>query len=239
MTLKLALAQVALATVAFGATVALPTHLGPTNFDTTAFPNTLVGGSFSSTSLTFGSVGPALTFGPFAVAAVIPEVTGSDLKRGLALGQGPVVGVPDFLIPGFGDISILNGPGADLVVFEAGSPSEEFKLAVSLDGGITFSANMNYFTFASVPLDASSGFNTNTAFIDLTDFGILAGQRVDALRLEGLFTGIGGSGPDILAIGVLNFGPPTGRVPPSVPEPSTWAMLALGGGAIAFLRRRG
>lgn len=219
------------------ATVTLPTNLGPTDFDTSAFPNTLVGGSLSGTALVFGTSTP-LAFGPFTLAEVTPLVTGPDIANGLALGAGTLA--PDFIVPGFGNISILNGAGADLVVFEAGAPAEPFLLSVSLDGGITFSANISYDTLPAAPADSSSGFATNTAFVDLADFGIGAGQKVDAIRLQGIFTGIGGSGPDILAIGVLNFGTPTGNVPgdDTVPEPSTMALVAAGLGLVVYARRK-
>ena len=219
------------------ATVTLPTHLGPTDFDTSAFPNVLVAGSLSSTALTFGS-GLPVVFGPFTLAQAQPFVTGSDISRGLALGAGPTGGLPDFIVPGFGNISILNGPGADLVVFEAGSPSEPIRLAVSLDGGLTFSLNIDFNTTPTVPANSASGFATNTVFIDLADFGIAAGQKVDALRLQGIFTGVGGSGPDILAIGVLNFGAPTGNVPGNVPEPTTMALVGGALVAAALWRRK-
>lgn len=226
-----------LASTASAVTISLPTHLGPTDFDTTAFPNVLVAGSLSNTSLTFGS-GVGVTLGPFTLAQGQPFVTGSDITQGLALGAGPTGGIPDFIVPGFGNISIINGPGADLVIFEAGSPSEPIRLSLSLDGGATFSANIDFATTPTVPLDTSSGFATNTVFIDLTDFGILAGQKVDALRLQGIFTGVGGSGPDILAIGVLNFDTPTGNIPGDVPEPSTVVTVGCVLMAAAIWRKR-
>ena len=218
-----------------------PTSSGPITLDSDNFANVVVDGSLSSTSATFGP-GSVFTTGPFVVVAAEPFVIGSDLSIGLALGQGPAGGTGDFIVPGFGLASIVNGPGADLIVWEAGTPAESFLLSVSLDGGTSFSANISYNTSPVVPAASTPPFAINSVSVDLTDFGVSASQQVDAVRLEGLFTGIGDSGPDILAVAAINAGAPTGNIPggggAAVPEPSTYAMMALGLISLGIARRR-
>lgn len=214
----------------------MPGTAGTFAVDSANFATTLVSSSLSSTALVFGP-GGAVSGGPFTTAAATPYITGSDLSTGVALGQGPTGGVPDFIVPGFGTASIVNGAGADLAVWEAGSPSEPFRIRVSTDGGVTFSAFVTYNTVATVPQDGSSGFASNIGFVELSDFGIGAGVSIDAVQIEGLFTGVGGSGPDILALAILNAGPPTGNIG----APDGGLTIALFGAALAGLvafRRR-
>lgn len=214
----------------------MPTDTGSIVISDSNFATTVVSSSLSSTSATFGP-GFAFTSGPFTTAQSIPWVTGSDLTMGLALGQGPAGGVADFIVPGFGLASIVNGAGADFAVWEAGSPSEPFLMSVSTDGGLTFSASLSFATVVTNPLVTTPPFNVNVAFVNLDDFGFAAGATVDAVKLSGLFTGIGGSGPDLLAIAAINAGAPTGNINP-IPEPEIYAMMGLGLGLIGWIGRR-
>ena len=205
--------------------------------DTKNFPTALVNASLSSTSLMFGP-GGAVTVGPFSIATAQPNILGSDLSTGISLGQGTgtAAPTPDFIVPGFGNASIVNGAGPDLAVWEAGTPSEPFRIRVSTDGGATFSAFHEYTTAATTPNVNTSGFTSNIGFVELGDFGIAANAKVDAVWIEGLFTNIGGSGPDILAAGILNSGPPTGNVPGTPGAPDGGSSLFLLGTALAGLR---
>lgn len=219
------------------APIMMPTDTGPIMVDSDNFSNVVVGSSLSSTSLIFGS-GVPVSFGPFTIAEAEPFIVGSDLTKGLALGAGPSGGVADFIVPGFGLASIENGAGADFAIWEAGAPAEDFLLSVSTDGGATFSSSLTYTTTSVVPGESTSGFATNIGFVNLDDFGLAAGSLVDAVKVSGLFTGVGGSGPDLLAIAALNAGPGTGNVPGSVPEPGTLLLLALGLFALGLRRQR-
>jgi hypothetical protein len=207
---------------AFAAPILLPTDQGAKIFDTSNFATGLADSSCSSTCLVFGS-GVPVASGPFTTAQIAPLIIGADISKGVALGQGPTGGVADFIIPSFGALAtIANGAGADFVIWEAGSPAEPVLISVSLGGG-AFSAAISYLTLAAAPSDSSSGFQTNSIHINLDDFGIAAGALIDQVRIQGLFTGVGGSGPDILAIAALNAGPAT------VPEPGTLALFGLAG----------
>jgi hypothetical protein len=218
--------------------VTMPTSTGTIIIDSNNFATTVVGSSLSSTSAIFGP-GSAFTSGPFTTAQAIPYVVGSDLTQGLSLGAGPTGGIPDFIVPAFAFVSILNDTGADFAVWEAGAPSEPFLMAVSTDGGASFSANVEIPTIVTSPLVTTPPFNVNIALVDLGLFGIASGAHVDAIKLSGIFTGVGGSGPDLLALAAINAGPPTGNVPGgNVPEPGILALLISGLGGVGFSRLR-
>jgi hypothetical protein len=219
---------------AMASSIVLPTDLGPETFDTNNFATSLAASSCSGTCLAFGTGVPGgLIFGPLSTATIEPWLVGADLSNGVGLGAGPAgAAMPDYVIPAFGLLaSISNGPGADFVIWEAGAPAESVYVSVSLGGG-AFSAPILYPTGVAIPADSSSGYVTNSVHINLDDFGIASLGLIDQVRIQGLFTGIGGSGPDILAAAALNAGPPT------IPEPTTLALLGLGLTFVASRKRR-
>jgi len=213
------------------ALINLPTELGLQAFDTNNFATSVAASSCSGTCLTFGASEPVV-LGPFTTAQITPYLIGADLTRGVALGAGPQGGIADFVIPSFGSLaSIANGTGFDFVIWEAGAPAEPVQVSVSLGGG-SFSSAILYTTVVASPANSASGFQTNAIHINLDDFGVAAGGLIDQVRIQGLFTGVGGSGPDILAIAALNAGPPT------IPEPASLALLGIGLAGLGAMRRR-
>ena len=90
----------------------------------------------------------------------------------------------------FTDNNLVNGGGADLVLFEIGD-ADTIGLTI---GGTT----INY-TPVSTGSSTTSGFTLNAAAIDLGDFGIAAGALVNNFRLE-----MYQNGPDFSLAGALN-----------------------------------
>jgi len=217
----------------FAGPITLPTDLGAQTFDTNNFATSVASASCSATCLAFGTGVPGgVLSGPLSLATIEPWLVGADLANGVGLGAGTVA--PDYVIPAFGSLaSIANGAGYDFVIWEAGQPAEDVYVSISL-GGSVFSAPILYSTAVASPANSASGYQTNSVHINLDDFGIASGGLIDQVRIQGLFTGIGGSGPDILAVAALNAGPPT-----TVPDPgSSLLLLGMGLAGLSAWRKR-
>lgn len=151
-------------------------------------------------------------------AATLPAaVTGSDTNS-FVRNLGGSAAYIDFA---FTDNAIVNGAGADLVLFELGSP-DLFTITLN---GMTRSAQSLATGFSS------AGYSLNAAAIDLDVFGLASGATVNQLRLT--FTDQPGSNAAVAAIGALN------STTSAVPETKTWGMFLAGFGILgAILRRR-
>jgi hypothetical protein len=107
----------------------------------------------------------------------------------------------------FTDNVVFNGPGPDLVVFEIGGV-EDFNLAVfdpvtsSLTFSILYSPAVTAAPFACVDPANSP---VNAAQIDLSDFGLAPGTRVESVRIDNLgVSSTSFTGADIIDIFALN-----------------------------------
>jgi hypothetical protein len=126
-----------------------------------------------------------------------------------------------YLLAIFTDNSIVNGTGADLVLYEAsgpGSPGLAGEPAKITINGVT----NTYSTLWSGEGGAYS------AYINLDDFSVASGDRVDTIQLWGLYSGT--SGTEYMAIGALNNGVP-------IPAPAAIGLLSFGLVAIRAARR--
>jgi hypothetical protein len=114
----------------------------------------------------------------------------------------------------FLDNRIVNGPGADLVVFEIGG-AENFRLSVFFEAICEWSSPRNY-SVTSTGLQAGCGPTSgiNARAVDLSDFGVLPGASVRRLLLENLGAPGGAVGSDLAQVLALNSAPPLASLTP-------------------------
>ena len=124
----------------------------------------------------------------------------------------------------FLDNVAFNGSGVDIVLFELGEVLDGWKVTIN---GITLDYAPSVFTgfFGTV-------YQINSVGLDLSDFGVAAGQTVSSLRLSEPANPIGSVSTSL--VGALNS-----RSVGTVPEPAAWTMMITGFGFVgAALRRR-
>lgn len=171
----------------------------------------------------------------------VPGVFGSVISAtnvGAALDLTRFLGAPDdvyyglgnqFVTFDFGLISIIDGPGADINIYEVDNGIVEFNLVNILvsDDGITF-VSINSTIGPAVDLigDEVHGNASFRRGFDLAGSGL---SSVRFLRVQGTGSGAAGgnNGFDLDAVAAVNF----------IPTPGAIALVGMGGLTVARRRR--
>lgn len=195
----------AAAAIAALAPATAATVVGGYTFDDNAFADTLI-----SSSGAFTTAGGSLV-------SVLTDTDAGTYAFSRDLGA--------YVELGFTDNTLVNGTGADLVLFELGVPSI-FKLSLTING-ITRS-------YASAFTGSTAGgFNLNAAAIDLDDFGMPVGASLGSIVIG--MDDDSNTAPSLSLVGALNSGRPGSQVPtPGTLALAGLALLGLG----ATARRR-
>lgn len=132
----------------------------------------------------------------------------------------------------FADNLIVNGAGADLVLFEGGA-NESLSVTInSISRTLLFDMDIEEAGFVD-----GSGVQVGYWFLDLDDFGIAAGDSIFSVGIDLLYGDRGREGifasADLVAVGALN------SVDVPLPAGLPLAMAGIGCMALLRLRRRG
>lgn len=177
--------------------------LGGITFDDNAFADQVV--SYTSTISFQRQVSS-----PFDRVDTSPEdaVLGADLASStISMTSGQLLEIA------FTDNAVVNLAGNDLAIFELFSSVEYGSITIN---GITQA--LTGVSLGSIPIPGTSFSNfVNLAQVDLSDFGIAAGEAVSSLSLT-----VSGDSSEYAAFGAINSASST------VPVPASLALVGLG-----------
>lgn len=132
----------------------------------------------------------------------------------------------------FTDNVLVNGAGADLVIF-SGTNNNVIRLSTAADTNAATFTGGTSFIAANDPGN-TSGFSLNGAAIDLSDLGFADGAEITS----GLFLSRGGVFTTVWDVAALNSRNAVTTQPGAVPLPAGLPLLLGGLGLMAVLRRR-
>ena len=175
-----------------------------------------------------------------SAAAVEEAVIGPNLAGIVELGNANASGN---VLLGFTDNVVVNGTGADLVLFEENGTSsrffqESFRVSLTV-AGLSTAGEFTYVDVQQLTAEGNriaspnhSGWWHNVGYLDLSSLGVPDGATIDQIAITSRSIVVGGA--DLSAVGALHS--------TVIPEPTTlaiWAaLIGLGLTSSRFRRRK-